>query len=660
MIVRNEAKVIARCLQSVLSVIDYWVICDTGSTDATRSIISKTLKKVPGELHEHSWVNFGFNRTTAFRLAEGKADYVLFIDADMILNVHEAFKSRLNADAYLLRYNGALDYWQTMLVSAAHRWEYVGPTHEYVHAATAAAPHKLDSISLTHFADGGTRSDKFVRDIRLLTEALEKEPGNTRYLFYLAQSYNHIGEHSQAIRYYRERAAAGGWEEESWYALYQVGVMLEESQAPREQIFAAYVEAFENRPQRAEPLFRLVRWLRIQERYAEGLLYAEKALTVAYPTDILFVEKPVYEYNLLFEYAICAHYAGNAEEAVHANYRVIGHPSTPRFIAQQAVRNTGFSLAKLVDEKKSASSQKIRVAGFSFDIDQRCGSGLSLKYLMAYLAGNEWPCTTGPDVRDEDALRQWSPELMVSQQWAILEAFDIAAALKIPLVQYVHGPGQYERTLLENKGASFCIFCSAAQYTAVKNQYPDMEGIVLHPIVLPAARKRKRKGSYITLVGTTAEKGLHIFLDLARKMPREKFLLVGDRESKRKLPANVTTLPATENMNKVYEDTQLLLVPSVDESYGRVIVEAAMLGVVSVVTDCRGIREATNFEHAVYIRDREDVSEWVSAIRNVLASPKEHSEKPAKLLASMYPELELEYVKIKLAEWANRNQINRL
>ncbi|HTF04413.1 MAG TPA: hypothetical protein VK826_10315, partial [Bacteroidia bacterium] len=82
--------------------------------------------------------------------------------------------------------------------------------------------------------------------------------------------------------------------------------------------------------------------------------------------------------------------------------------------------------------------------------------------------------------------------------------------------------------------------------------------------------------------------------------------------------------------------------------------------VVSVVTDCRGIREATNFEHAVYIRDREDVSEWVSAIRNVLASPKEHSEKPAKLLASMYPELELEYVKIKLAEWANRNQINRL
>jgi glycosyltransferase involved in cell wall biosynthesis len=36
MIVKNESKVIERCLRSVKGCIDYWVIVDTGSTDDTQ------------------------------------------------------------------------------------------------------------------------------------------------------------------------------------------------------------------------------------------------------------------------------------------------------------------------------------------------------------------------------------------------------------------------------------------------------------------------------------------------------------------------------------------------------------------------------------------------------------------------------------------------
>ena len=46
MIVKNEAHVIERCLQSVKSIIDYWVIVDTGSTDGTQKIIKKYLKNM--------------------------------------------------------------------------------------------------------------------------------------------------------------------------------------------------------------------------------------------------------------------------------------------------------------------------------------------------------------------------------------------------------------------------------------------------------------------------------------------------------------------------------------------------------------------------------------------------------------------------------------
>src|SRR5574340_542399 len=82
MIVKNESKVIERCLASVKPIIDTWVIVDTGSTDGTQAIVREFLKDIPGELHERPWVNFGHNRNEALELARGKADYLLLIDAD--------------------------------------------------------------------------------------------------------------------------------------------------------------------------------------------------------------------------------------------------------------------------------------------------------------------------------------------------------------------------------------------------------------------------------------------------------------------------------------------------------------------------------------------------------------------------------------------------
>ncbi len=52
MIVKNEATVIRRCMESVRPIIDYWIIVDTGSTDGTQDVIREHLKDLPGELGE--------------------------------------------------------------------------------------------------------------------------------------------------------------------------------------------------------------------------------------------------------------------------------------------------------------------------------------------------------------------------------------------------------------------------------------------------------------------------------------------------------------------------------------------------------------------------------------------------------------------------------
>jgi tetratricopeptide (TPR) repeat protein len=132
--------------------------------------------------------------------------------------------------------------------------------------------------------------------------------------------------------------------------MYQLAVILEKSGAETEAVMNAYLQAYEYRPSRSEPLYQLAKMLRGKQRYALALLYIERAIKVPYPPDILFIEKPVYDYLALFEYAICAHYTGRAEDAIKANDLVIDNPLTPTEIVRQAVVNRRFSQEKFMAE----------------------------------------------------------------------------------------------------------------------------------------------------------------------------------------------------------------------------------------------------------------------------------------------------------------------
>ncbi len=175
MIVRNEATVIRRCLDSVKQIINHWVICDTGSSDGTLDIIRETLKDIPGNLHETPWVDFGHNRTQALKFAKGNADYYLLIDADMTVTVRGEFRDKLTADTYLIRFDGPVGYWVERLVTDQRDWKYVGVTHEFLYLDSDTTREKLPELSITHFEDGAARTDKYLRDIQMLKKASSAE-----------------------------------------------------------------------------------------------------------------------------------------------------------------------------------------------------------------------------------------------------------------------------------------------------------------------------------------------------------------------------------------------------------------------------------------------------------------------------------------------------
>lgn len=81
MIVKNEEKVLARCLDSLADIMDEIIIVDTGSTDNTKEIASKYTDKI----YDFEWTG-SFADARNFASAKAKMDYIYTADADEYLD----------------------------------------------------------------------------------------------------------------------------------------------------------------------------------------------------------------------------------------------------------------------------------------------------------------------------------------------------------------------------------------------------------------------------------------------------------------------------------------------------------------------------------------------------------------------------------------------
>lgn len=142
MIVKNEERVLKRCLDSVKDIVDEIIIVDTGSHDKTKDIA----KKYTDKIYDFKWED-DFSKARNFSFSKATKEYILWLDADdVILNEDKEklleLKSSLdkNVDIVMMKYNIAYDkngeatysYNRERLVKRDKGYKWVSPVHEVI------------------------------------------------------------------------------------------------------------------------------------------------------------------------------------------------------------------------------------------------------------------------------------------------------------------------------------------------------------------------------------------------------------------------------------------------------------------------------------------------------------------------------------------------
>lgn len=370
MIVRNEAHVIERSLDSVRPLVDFVLIEDTGSSDDTQSVIKDWLRRadLPGTVYHEPWQSFAYNRSSVLsklRKRQPQLDYALMMDADDQLVIHDgfdvdAFKAGLDKDIYHVEMRqGTTRYPRLQICSNRKPFRYRSVLHEYLHRPPGTGPAgTAEGFHIISGREGARNLDprKYYKDAELLERALRHEQDEflrSRYVFYLAQSYRDASEKEKALANYIKRSQMGRWQEEVYVSLYNAAKLEEALEWPFNAVLSAYKTAARALPGRIEALHGGSRLCRNAKRYQDGYELAKQGLAVEKAPTGLFIEHWIYDYGLLDEFAVNAYWVEEYDECLAACERLLSEGKIPDGMRERVEKNAAFARQKIA-ERSSA------------------------------------------------------------------------------------------------------------------------------------------------------------------------------------------------------------------------------------------------------------------------------------------------------------------
>jgi len=352
-IVKNESKVILKMLESVYSIIDYWYIVDTGSTDGTQEIIKNFFKEknIPGEIKEIEWKNFSISRNIALDGLLGKVDWGFWIDADEILEFKDE-NNIINGKKYLLEKlrNSSIDfdgvyinskYNQTIYkrlnffnLKNNNKWEWFGPIHEYLKNDKKDLKYSFfDGFYISvgkHFGNSWTSQtskEKYEKYIKLLKEYIDENPNqdNSRWIFYLAQSYKDTGApeyHEKVIEWYNNRINYNheGYTEEKYISQLNISKFKIISKKYSEpDILASFLECSNFNNKRIDHFEWIIEYYHSKKNWEIAYVYSSYAIknmlnNISHIESFMFSNSRLYNWKIFDLHCMSCFYTQRKEE----------------------------------------------------------------------------------------------------------------------------------------------------------------------------------------------------------------------------------------------------------------------------------------------------------------------------------------------------------
>lgn len=255
----------------------------------------------------------------------------------------------------------------------------------------------------------------------------------------------------------------------------------------------------------------------------------------------------------------------------------------------------------------------------------------------------------------KEALQINKPDLVITYSSISPIVINIACELKIPSILFIRGITEFCPIGFMNIPISSCYQkchrCSPA-ISAEIDYHKSFERMIINKKVFPKANLiltvsefmkglaarfyhvksevvpplvrledylvERENPIYYLFTNPTRAKGSYILIDIARRLPEKKFLVVGcgtpDILDTLQNISNIEYVPYTEDMKPYYQKTKVCLLPRIwAEPGGRVAIEAMGNGIPCISSYRGGLPEIIG-EGGILIREYNDIPQWEKAI----------------------------------------------
>lgn len=346
---KNESHCIRTTLESVYHLIDYWVVCDTGSTDNTCEIVTEFFKEknIPGELFIDEFMGFDKHKTLMFERAYNKTDLVLHLDADDFLvgNLTKEMLVGFNDDKYNFNYiRGSAKFITSSMYNNRLKWLYAGVAHNIIicldkNNTTSSNILVRDDLYVDNNERGARKFDpnKYLKDAHKLKDqffdTLYEDPHGLMYrsVFYTGQSYMDCNHYKEAIQWYTLYIhLIDAWSEERFEAYMRIAKCMMHLDFPTEKIKYHLEKAIELFPDRAEPNYILGKYYNSKSICDLGYGYLraayEKNIDEVSKKYVLFVNKYMYGKHLCDELSVACFWTNRGQEGYDFLMKIIDDP----------------------------------------------------------------------------------------------------------------------------------------------------------------------------------------------------------------------------------------------------------------------------------------------------------------------------------------------